>query len=193
MTFDSLDLFAAAALLGAAIVAWRLAVGLRAHARLYLRFAAVLFAALAIGTPLGLGDAAGLLLLPLSAGALMISTVANLARPIPVFAACLALTLSLAGGLCSLLTGAPMAGLAPVMFAGLAVIAVALNGVAAIPILAGAALLAAGLIYLNQGAHAGLLFFCAAALMGLAKPPRGRKAQLLRSNNSVFRGQSARP
>jgi hypothetical protein len=193
MVFDSLDLFAAAALLGAAIGAWRLAEGLRAHARLYLRFATVLFAALAIGTPLGLGDAAGMLLLPLAAGALMISARASLARPLPVLPACLALTLSLAGGLCGLLCGGPMAALVPVMFAGLAIIATALNGVAAIPILAGAALLAAGLTYLQQGARAGFLFFCAAALMGLAKPPRGRKAQLLQSNNSALRGQSAWP
>jgi len=193
MVLDSLDLFAAAALLGAAIGAWRLAEGLRAHARLYLRFAAVLFAALAVGTPLGLGEAAGFLLLPLAAGALMISAIASLARPLPVLAACLALTLSLAGGLCGLVTGGPMVALAPVMIAGLAVIAVALNTVAAIPILAGAALLAAGLIYLQQGVRAGLLFFCAAALVGLAKPVRTRKAQLLRSNSSALRGQNARP
>jgi hypothetical protein len=79
------------------------------------------------------------------------------------------------------------------MIAGLAVIAAALNTVAPIPILAGAALLAAGLIYLQQGVRAGLLFFCAAALVGLAKPVRGRKAQLLRSNSSALRGQNARP
>ena len=60
--------------------------------------------------------------------------------------------------------------LAPVVFAGLAIIAASLNGVAAIPLLAGAALLAAGLAFLQEGAQAGLFLLCAAALVGLARP-----------------------
>ena len=48
-----------------------------------------------------------------------------------------------------------MPALVPVMFAGLAVIAAALNGIAAMPVLAGAGLSAAGLVFLEQGAQAG--------------------------------------
>jgi len=192
MAIDSLDMFAAATLFAAAIGAWTLAGSLRVHARLYLRFAAMLVAALAVAMPLGLGDAAALLLLPLAGGALMISALARFARPLPVFAASLALMLSLAGGIGGLLSGYVVPALGPVMFAGLTIIAAALNGITVIPILAGAALLAAGLVFLEQGARAGLLFFCAAALMGLAKPPRRPKDQLLRSNSSALRGQRAR-
>ena len=73
------------------------------------------------------------------------------------------------------------------MLAGLAVIAAALNGIAVMPVLAGAGLVASGLAFMEQGARAGLLLFCAAALIGLAKP------QLLRSSNSAVRGEPARP
>ena len=81
-----------------------------------------------------------------------------------------------------------MLALAPVMFAGLAIIAAGLNGVAAIPVLAGASLLASGLALLEQGAQAGLFLFCAAALVGLAKPTSHEESQLLRSNSNALRG-----
>jgi hypothetical protein len=53
--------------------------------------------------------------------------------------------------------------------------------------LAGSSLLAAGLVFLQQGADAALLLFCAAALVGLARP------QLLRSSSSAMRGSRALP
>jgi hypothetical protein len=170
MAFDSLDLLAALALFAACIGAWLLAAPLRAAARLYVRFAAMLFAALATASLVGLADTAALFLLPLACAALMVSALAQFARPLPVFAASLALSAALAGGLAALLSGTLMFALAPAMLAGLVVIAAALNSVAVIPVLAGASLLASGLVLLEQGGGAGMFLFCAAALVGLAKP-----------------------
>jgi hypothetical protein len=188
MAFDSsLDIFAAGALFTAALGAWALAAPLSLRARLYLRFAAVLFAALALAVPLMLADAAALLLLPLASAALMISALARFAKPLPVLPASVALVVGLAGGLGALVSGLVMPALLPVMLAGVAVIAVAINGIAAIPVLAGAGLVAAGLAFLEQGAHTGALLFSAAALVGLAKP------QLLRSSSSALRADAARP
>jgi hypothetical protein len=72
-----------------------------------------------------------------------------------------------------------MLALAPVMFAGLAIVAAALNGLAVMPVLAGAAVLGSGLVFLEQGAKAGLFLFCAAALIGLATPSFHRKKSAL--------------
>jgi hypothetical protein len=170
MAFDSLGILAACSLFCACVSGWLLSAPLRASARLYLRFAAMLFAALGVTRLAGLADVAGLFLLPLGGASLMVAALAMLARPLPVFAICLALVIALAGGIAGLLSGIAVLALAPVIFAGLAIIAVSLNGVAAIPLLAGVALLAAGLSFLEQGAQAGLFLFCAAALVGLARP-----------------------
>jgi hypothetical protein len=184
---SSLDIFAAGALFTAAIASWALAAALPFRARIYLRFAAVLFSALALSVPLAMADVTALLLLPLASVALMISALARFAKPLPVFPASLALVLGLAGGLGALISGNALPALIPVMFAGLAVIAASLNGIAIMPVLAGAGLVAAGLAFTEQGVRAGLLLFCAAALVGLCKP------QLLRSSNSAVRGAPARP
>jgi hypothetical protein len=170
MAFDSLDILAALALFTACIGAWLLAAPLRAVTRLYLRFAAMLFAALGAAAPLGLADIAVLFLLPLGAASLTVSALAQFARPLPAFAASLVLVAALAGGLAALLSGMPLFALAPTLLAGLIVIAAAMNSVAVLPVLAGASLLASGLVLLEQGARAGLFLFCAAALVGLAKP-----------------------
>lgn len=184
---SSLDLFAAAALFCAAIGAWFLATPLRSSARLYLRFAGVLFSALAMSVPLGLADVTALLLLPLASAALMISALARFARPLPVAPACVALVLGLAAGLGALLSGLVLLALVPVMIAGLAVIAAAIQGIAVMPVLAGAGLIASGLAFTEQGARGGMLLFCAATLIGLSR------SQLLRSSNSALRGEIARP
>ncbi len=171
MTFDSvLSIAAACALFAATIGGWVLSAPLRAAARLYLRFCAVLFAALAVSRLLGMSGIAALFLLPLGAASLMIAALARFATPLPVFAASLVLVIGLAGGLAALLSGTILLALAPVMLAGFAVMAAALNGAAVIAVLAGAALLGSGLVLLEQGAREGLFLFCAAALIGLAKP-----------------------
>ncbi len=187
MAADSLDLFAAMALFAATVGAWFLSASLRSRERLYLRFAAVLLAALAASIPLGLADVTVLFLLPLAAGALMVSTLARFARPLPVGLAALALVVALACGLAALISGFWPLALAPVMLAGLAVIAAAINSMALMPVLAGASLLAAGLVFLDEGARAGLLLFAAAALIGLARP------QLLRSSSRAMRPRRAVP
>jgi hypothetical protein len=176
MTFDSLDLLAAGALFTASAGVWPMSAGLRAGARLYLRFAAVLLAALAVTVPLGTSDVAVLLLLPLVATALMIAALARFAAPLPAFAASLALIAGLAGGLGAMLWGYALPALVPIIVAGLTIIAAALNAGAAMPVLAGAALLGAALIVLEQGAGSGLFLLCAAALVGLAKPAREKSA-----------------
>jgi hypothetical protein len=184
---DSLDLLAAVALFAAAIGAWWLSAPLRARERLYLRFAAMLLSALAVAMPLGLGDVMVLLLLPLAAVALAVSTLARFARPLAVGLAALALVGALGAALAALLSGLWLLALVPVMLAGLAVIAAAINSMALMPVLAGTSLLAAGLAFLEQGAHAGLLLFSAAGLVGLARP------QLLRSSNRAVRPTRALP
>lgn len=187
MALDSpLDLFAAGALFIATISAWALAAPLPSRARIYLRFAAVLFAGLALSVALDMADTAALLLLPLASVALMISALARFAKPLPVFPASLALVLGLAGGIGAMVSGSAMAALIPMMISGLAVIAASLNGIAVMPVLAGTGLVAASLAFTEQGARAGLLLFCAAALIGLATP------QLLRSRSSAVR-DAARP
>ena len=188
VSFDSsLDIIAAIALFGASIGAWALAAPLSLRARVYLRFAAVLFAALAVSVPLGMADVTALLLLPLASCALMISALARFARPLAALPASLALVVALGCGLGALIAGTDIPALATVMVAGLAVIAAAINGVAVMPMLAGAGLIAAGLAFTQEGSRGGLLLFCAAALIGLSKP------QLLRSSNSALRGETARP
>ena len=179
---DSLTLAASLALFAACIGAWWLSASLRAAARLQLRFAAVLMAALAVATAVRLGDTAALLLLPLAGAALALAAIARFARPASPLAATLALVAALACGLGAMLSGYAMAALVALMLAGLAVIAAAFNRMAIVAILSGIALLASGLCALQAGVGAGTLLFCAAALVGLARP------QLLRSNSSAWRG-----
>jgi len=183
MAFDSLLIASSVALFGAGVGAWVLAAPLKVVARLYLRFAAMLFAALAVAAPLGLGDVAALLLLPLASASLALSALARFARPLPQFPATLALVAALMGGIGAMLLGFWLLALLPVAVAGLVIIAAALHGVAPIPAIAGAALMASGLGYVQQGAGAGMLLLCAAALIGLA-----RGNQLLRSTSKALRG-----
>jgi hypothetical protein len=184
MTPDSVLLIASsAALFGAGVGAWILAAPMKVTSRLYLRFAAMLLAALAVATPLGLGDVAALLLLPLGSASLALSALARFARPLPQFPATLALVAALMGGIGAMLLGFWVLALVPVAVASLVIIAAALHGVAPMPVLAGAALLASGLGTVQQGAGAGELLLCAASLIGLA-----RSRQLLRSTNRALRG-----
>lgn len=172
MAVDSLALLCAGLLFAASIGAWILSAPYRAAARLYLRFAAMLFAALAVSAPLGLLSEIALFLLPLAACALMIAAFSRFARPLPVFAASLVLIAGLFCGLAAMLQGDVMLALLPVICASLAIIGTALHGMAIIAVLAGTALLASGLVLLEQGAASAMLLFAAAALVGLAKRPK---------------------
>jgi hypothetical protein len=185
MAFDSLLTAGAAALFAAAVAAWHLAAPLRPAARSYLRFAATLLAALASAAPLGLADAAALLLLPLAASCLALAALARFARPMQSVAGTFALVLALAAGLGALLSGAVMTALGPVIVAGLAVIAAALTGTSPVAALAGVALLALGPCFLAQGAGPGVMLLAAAALIGLARR-RGEDAQMLLSSRDAL-------
>ena len=176
MTFDSLRLLCAGALFAASIGSWWMTGILPARARLYLRFAAVLLAAVAASVPLGISNETALFLLPLAGASLMIAAMARFAAPLPVLVATLALVASLMGGLGAMLWNHPMLALTPVILAGLAIIAAALNGTAAIACLAGLALLGSVLALLEQGAGNGVLLLCAAALVGLSQPVAKKSA-----------------
>jgi hypothetical protein len=168
MVFDSLQLLFAVVLFAASIGSWWITGALPARARLYLRFAAVLLAAIAASVPLGISNETALFLLPLTGASLMIAALARFAAPLPVLVATLALVASLVGGMSAMLWNFPMLALTPVIVAGLAIIAAALNSTMVIPCLAGIALLGSGLALLEQGAGNGFLLLCAAALVGLA-------------------------
>jgi hypothetical protein len=174
MVLDSPGLLCALTLFAAGIGAWLLSATLRAGARIYLRFAAMLFAALAISFPLGFSAVAALLLLPLAAGALVIAVRAQLAASLPVFTASLTLVLGLACGLGACLSGIGLLALVPTSLAGLVIIASGLNRGDVIAALAGAALALSALSSWNEDAQGGMFLFCAAALLGLARPRNSR-------------------
>lgn len=150
---------------------------LPARARLYLRFAAMLLAAIAVSVPVGISDDTALFLLPLASASLMIAALARFAAPLPVLGATLVLVASLVGGMGAMLWNFPMLALMLVMIAGLAIIAAALNGTAVMACLSGVALLGSGLALIEQGAGSGFLLFAAAALVGLPGT-RARKSAL---------------
>ena len=182
MAFDSLNLAAAAALFGAGVTAWILAAPYKSASRLYLRFAAMLLAALSVTSVVGLGDIGSLFLLPLASTSLALSALARFARGLRSFAATLALVASLGGGLAAMLSGMWILALLPVALASLVIAAASLNSMALVPALSGIALLAGGLAILQQGAQAGALLFLAAGLIGLSR------RQLLRSTSKAWRG-----
>ena len=187
MAFDSLIMIASATLFGAAIASWWLSAAQAAHARLYVRFAAVLLAALAAASTLGLSGIAALLLLPLAATALALAALARFARPLGSLSATLLLVAGLAAGLSAMLFDLWIAALIPAAVAGLVIIAAALHAMSVTGFLSGLALFASALACLEQGAEAGMLLFAAAALLGLARNFLARN-QLVRSTRSERRG-----
>ena len=96
MTVDSL--VCAAVLFAACAGGWILARPQRAASRLYVRFAAVLLAALAVCVVLDLGGEAALFLFPLAAAALSVAALARFARRLPDIVASLLLAAGLAIG-----------------------------------------------------------------------------------------------
>lgn len=177
MVLDSLGLLSACALFASSIGAWLLSAPLPARARLYLRFAAMLFAGLAVSFPLGLSGAVLLFLLPLAAAALMIASLAR--PPLHGFAASLVLILGLGLGLAALLSGTVLLALLPALAAGLVIIAASLNRGDIIAALAGVAVSIGALASWNENAQGGVFLFCAAALLGLARPSPARRKSAL--------------
>jgi hypothetical protein len=187
MAFDSLALIASAALFGATIGAWRLSAALTVQARLYLRFAAVLLAALAAASAFALSSIAALLLLPLATAALSLSALARFARPLGNLGASVVLVAGLAAGLSAMLANLEILALIPVAVAGLVIVAAALHAMAPVALLSGLALFAASLVYLEEGARGGMLLLVAAALLGLSRNHLPRN-QLVRSISRERRG-----
>jgi hypothetical protein len=119
----------------------------------------------------------------------MIASPARHATPLPVFAASLALMLGLGFGLAALLSGMVLLALLPATAAGLVIMAASLNRADILAALSGVAVTLSALALWSENALAGVFLFCAASLMGLARPRSGRaENQLLRSSNSALRG-----
>jgi hypothetical protein len=177
--FDSL---APLLLFAACVSAWVLAAPGRAPSRVNIRFAAMLFAALAAARLLGLlapqfsavAPAVALIAASLGGTALALGLFAFLARPLPVGAAALALGLSLGAGLAAALSGAPayalgceILGVSLSMAAALGALAANRAG-AALSLMAALSLLCGGMALMEGAAGITEMFF-AAALIGAAR------------------------
>lgn len=167
--------FAAAGLLFAsAFAVWFVAAGARPAARLHIRFAGVLLAALALASavvPLA-ASAVALLVLPIALGMLALAAIAGFAKPLAAGLAALLLALACLGGVGAALTGWAALSLAPAA-AAIAATAVAFArrfDAARIASLQGllAALCFLGAVssFALDGAGAALHLFCAAGLLG---------------------------
>jgi hypothetical protein len=182
--FDSL---ASLVLFAACVSAWALEEHARAASRVNIRFAAMLFAALAAARLLGLllpqfsalAPAVALIAASLGATALALGLFAFLARPLPVGAAALALGLSLGAGLAAALSGAPatalgcqILGVSLTVAAGLS--ALTANRVrAALSLVAALSLLCGGFSLMDGAINFAELFF-AAALISAASASQQR-------------------
>jgi hypothetical protein len=179
MAFDSLTPLL---LFAACVSAWTLAGRSRAPSRVNIRFAAMLFAALAAARMLGVllpqfsavAPAVALIAASLGATALVLGLFAFLARPLPVGAAALALGLSLGAGLAAALSGAPayalicqILGVSLAMAAGLSALA-ANRARALLALLAALSLLGGGMALMEGAAGITEMFF-AAALIAAAR------------------------
>src|SRR4051812_24144398 len=129
-------------LFAASVFAWRLTQRTRAPSRVNIRFAAMLFAALATARTLGLllpqftvvAPAVALIAVSLGGTALALGLIACLTRPVPVGAAALALGLSLGAGLAAALSGAAVYALGCLIVGVSLVLAASLGALTAKPV-----------------------------------------------------------
>ena len=177
MVFDSL---AALTLFLSTIAAWWLSRAAKAPARIPLRFAAVLFAALDVSWGLGLlgipelMPVVAMMALSLGGAALALCLFAALGRPLPPLTAVLGLMLALFAALAAPLAGSPLYALACVFIAGLLVIGMSLSKFVAMP---GRALLAMGAMLalviggfaMLEGAWVPTVLLFSAGLIGAAR------------------------
>jgi len=179
--FDSLS---ALLLFCAGITAWRLSAASRASARFPIRFAAILFAALAAACALGwfgfpaLAPVVALLALSLGGTALALGLFAALARPVPPMAAALGLMLALFAGLAAALAAVPAYALGAAMLALSLLSAMSLSGFflkplrASLVLGASCSVIAGGLALLGGALSISLLFFAAGLIAaGRASQP----------------------
>jgi hypothetical protein len=166
VSIEAPDMIAALLLLAVALSAGR--------GSAYLRFAAMLFAALALGccaqiqVP-GLGRAVALIILPLGGATLGLFALARFGRKLPALPATLLLAASLACGLGALLLDdAAILALVPLALGGLAVIFASLHRMALIAAFSGMLLFAGACAFTIAGTSAATLSLLAAALFGLS-------------------------
>jgi hypothetical protein len=179
MTLDS-TLIAAVLLLGAALVA---AVGGNG---VYLRFAAMLSAALAIAVlaqaflpgphTLELAGVAALPVLPLAGVSLGLSAIARFLRPLPPLPATLLLLAALGGGVGALFGAGLFFALLPLLLGGLAATIAALHRAAVTGLLAGVLLMASACAFAGAGMTMPGLLLLAAALTGFSLQTRASKS-----------------
>jgi len=179
--FDSLP---ALLLFAAAIAAWWLSAASRASARIQIRFAAILFSALAAACLLGwfglaaLAPVVALIALSLGGTALALGLFAALARPVPPMAAALGLMLALFAGLAAALAAIPAYALGAAMLALSLLSAMSLSSFflaplrAALVLGAACSVIAGGLALMGGALSASLLFFAAGLIAaGRASQP----------------------
>jgi hypothetical protein len=167
MVLDS-SLIAAVLLLAASLHTARAGTGA------YLRFAAILCAALALAwlaEPLlpGLAGAVALPVLPLAGAGLALSAIARCFKPVPALPATLTLMAALAGGILTVFGAGLLFALAPLLLGGLAVILAALHRAAFVLLLAGVLLMASAAALLARGVALPGAVLLAAALVGFAQ------------------------
>jgi hypothetical protein len=153
----------------------------------YLRFAAMLGAALAaafLAPPLlpGLFDmrlaaAVALPVLPLAGVGLGLCAIARCLGPMPPLPATLALAVALAGGIAALLGASLLFALLPLLLGGLAVTVAALHRAALCLLLAGMLLMAAAAAFLARGVALPGVMLLAAALAGFAAQTRASNSR----------------
>ncbi len=151
-------------------------------AGVYLRFAAMLCAALAAALLVqlllpGFAAAVALPVLPLAGVSLGLCAVARCLRPMPALPATLALAAALAGGIAALFGASLLFALLPLLLGGLAVMVVALHRAAFSLLLAGALLMAAAAAFLARGVTLPGVMLLAAALAGFAVQTRASNSR----------------
>jgi hypothetical protein len=165
-------LAAALALLCAAVATWFVAQASRPAARVQLRFAAVLIAALAVAPPLmpAAASAVALLVLPVVFVVLVLATAAGAGRAAHQTLAAVLLALVSLAALAAAITGLSALALAPCALAVLALIGLSLRRLKGLGALQGIAaalcLLGAICVFVLEGVSVPLLLFCAAGLLG---------------------------
>lgn len=162
MSPDSAALLAAILLLGTALFT-------AVHGGNYLRFAAMLLAAVAaayLSRQPGLAAAAGLIALPLAGAALGLSALARAGVKLPQLPATLVLAGAFASGLGALFTGTVMAALLPLALGGIAMTAASLKDGFSLAAMAGFLILCAAAAGFSDGLGAASLSLLAAGLFG---------------------------
>ena len=178
MVFDSLCAFL---LFGASVGAWCLTSAARAATRGNLRFAAMLFAALAAARALGLAlpqlwalpPAVAMIAASLGGTLILLALFAMLARPLPAGLSAAALILALGLGLAASLSGEPAYEAVCQLAGAILVLGAGLNGVAAaaLPLITSLSLLCGGFALMDGAISPAEIFF-AGALIGAASQTR---------------------